>query len=173
MTNSTSLKLCVACLLLIPISIQHAKAQTPKKLVSTLSIGGTSNKAYIDGNSYYYQQTVGQESIIGVNSGKQFSIRQGFIQPLKGITVRAKSSNELEMIIAPNPFNDNITLTFDNAISDVIIVRITNSHGQIVYNRTYSPTQKIDLNLSKLTQGLYVARVSSNGKQSTLKLIKN
>ena len=36
-----------------------------------------------------------------------------------------------------------------------------------------SPTQKIDLNLSKLTQGLYVARVSSNGKQSTLKLIKN
>lgn len=173
MLNTTSSKLCIACLLLVPISIQHANAQTPKKLLSTLSIGGTSKKVYIDGNNYFYQQTVGQESIIGVNLGKQLSLRQGFIQPLKGKTVSAKSSNELEMTISPNPFSDNITLTFSDAISDVIIVRIYNSHGQIAHNQTYSPTQKINLDLGNLTQGLYIARVSSNGKQSSLKLIKN
>lgn len=173
MPNTILSKLTIACTLLMLTVTQFAFSQIPRKLTSTLSIGGTSKNVYIDGNYYFYQQSVGQESIIGVNSGKQFFLRQGFIQPLKGTSIYPKNSNELEMAIHPNPFNDNITLTFNDAISDVIIIKIYNTFGQLFYNYTYSPTQEINLDLGYLSQGLYIANVSSNGKQSSLKLIKN
>ncbi len=65
----------------------------------------------------------------------------------------------------------NIDLTQE--IEDYEKISIYNILGENVYTLSIVPKENNLINLSQLSNGYYIARLDSNTKQKTLKLIKN
>lgn len=67
--------------------------------------------------------------------------------------------NSPDFVVYPNPFSENITLTFDSKIQDATIT-ICNLQGQEVFNFFSSGQQQITLPLD-LENGIYILEISS------------
>ena len=82
-------------------------------------------------------------------------------------TVSVKGLNAAQVSIYPNPASDNVTITSDKQIQMVTVI---NNLGQSVL--TVTPDSKVVLlDVSKLTNGVYFIRTSSEEGQTTSKLI--
>ena len=82
-------------------------------------------------------------------------------------TVSIKSLNAAKVNIYPNPASDNLTITADKQIQ---MVTVLNNIGQSVL--TMNPDSKVvSLDVSKLTNGVYFIRTTSEEGQTTSKLI--
>jgi|GEM_PF-3794612 len=110
------------------------------------------------------------EPVIGMASGSGINMGQGFLGGSKTViaspagieTVTSESAT-----IYPNPFSNFVRINSD---VDNIHVSVVNIIGQEVYSGAY---QNTGIDLSNLTQGMYVIQASSNGKIiSTTKLLK-
>jgi len=78
--------------------------------------------------------------------------------------------NELNLIkVYPNPVKDIIKIDTNLTIDTVIIV---NQLGQNVMQLKGEQINNNEVNLSKLSNGLYFMNISSEGKSQTLKIIK-
>jgi hypothetical protein len=70
------------------------------------------------------------------------------------------------MNMFPNPSNGMLNFTFDAKEPGRVTIDITDLSGRIVkeiYNDNVSGKQTITANLNELSNGMYVARVTSNG----------
>ena len=88
----------------------------------------------------------------------------------------ATGVNELEMnqnnySIYPNPVNDILNIDFNGQIKDAQI-SIMNIAGQTIKKLRTENTTKFEINTSNLPSGIYFARISADGKITTLKFIK-
>lgn len=82
-------------------------------------------------------------------------------------SVSVKGLNAAKVSIYPNPASDNVTITSDKQIQ---MVTVLNNVGQSVL--TMNPDSKVvSLDVSKLTNGVYFIRTSSEEGQTTSKLI--
>lgn len=80
-------------------------------------------------------------------------------------------SNNLNYNIYPNPANGKVSIILNQQSSELKIT-ITNSLGQIVFvENNNSNNGMIDLDISKLNNGIYYVTVSSKNEQKTQKLI--
>ena len=75
--------------------------------------------------------------------------------------------NTLNISLYPNPTTGNVTLEL-NTLTHVII---TNALGQMIVSETLS-AGKQTIDLKNQTNGLYFIKLNQNGKQQTIKLIK-
>lgn len=165
-------KIFVFSVLLLFLSVQNASSQAPKMLRSSLSISGSSSSIVVNGDKYFYQQSVGQDGLIGINLSSPLALRQGFIQPIISICKSTKDKNLLRVLVYPNPVDDYVTLTFMDVINDNIVVTIYNSWGKVVDNSLYIAAQELHLNLNELSTGLYIVKITCGNKASSVKLIK-
>jgi hypothetical protein len=89
------------------------------------------------------------------------------------ITSLGISATEQQLIANafPNPFNDQLKITISelNSNSSVEIFNIT---GQLVSSNTFNNQSTIYLNLSDLSKGSYILKITSNNKQHIQQLIK-
>ena len=76
--------------------------------------------------------------------------------------------NTIGVNVYPNPTNGLFTIEL-NALTHIVI---TNSLGQTVFNETVNEGKQI-LTLKNQESGLYFVKLNQNGKQQTIKLIKN
>jgi hypothetical protein len=75
----------------------------------------------------------------------------------------------------PNPFAGELTLKFSSTFTgEKATVSITNLLGQEIYQQqlTASPNQEINLELPEMAKGVYVLRVTENGRTHTSRLVK-
>lgn len=75
----------------------------------------------------------------------------------------------------PNPTSEQITLGFETLNSDNIQVSITNVLGQIIQNQEYitkEGSNKIQLNVSSFSKGMYYLQIKSNNWTVNQKIIK-
>lgn len=166
------LRLIVSSVLLLFLSVQNVNSQAPKMLRSSLNISGSSKSIVLNGDKYFYQQSVGQDGIIGLNQSSPLALRQGFIQPLYANSPRLKDKNSLKVLVYPNPVNDYVRMTFSDVITDDIVITIHNSWGKVVGNSSYEAAQELLINLNELPIGLYILKINSGNKISSVKLIK-
>jgi hypothetical protein len=101
-------------------------------------------------------------------------LRQGFIQP----DVLAKIADKtiplnLEAVIYPNPFSENILLMFNEEVTSIISVEIYDIIGKLIFSKDYSPSQSIDVSLGNLPVSNYIIKAKANNKQFVKKIIKN
>jgi hypothetical protein len=84
------------------------------------------------------------------------------------VGIQQLSSAKLNVSVYPNPTTGLVTLEL-NATTQITI---TNALGQVVYTETVS-AGKQTINLKNQNNGLYFMNLNQNGKQQTIKVIKN
>lgn len=157
--------------------IQKVIAQTLVKSRSTLGIAGSSRTITCNNQQLLIQQSIGQYSVTGLSQIENYSLRQGFIQPLKGTNIKNNSSqninsNMLEAIVFPNPFSDNITISFAEEITDYLQLALYDLNNSMKISNKYGTTQELNLKLDYLNPGFYILKIYTGNKYFICKLIK-
>lgn len=143
-----------------------------KIIRSNLGVAGSSNAIHTFNGKYIISQSIGQSSVIGTSKNNGYYLRQGFQQPHKRIKVIQSTTNSLNALVYPNPFQERITILFNENLSDKVIVEIHDVSGKLVYKSQFSPSRTIQLHLSNLSTGSYLIKANSKGKVLNSKLIK-
>ena len=156
----------------------RVQAQKPinfELIRTTTGISGSSEEVRINNKNFVIQQSIGQGSVTGTFLNQNYVLRQGFIQPniLAKIIDNNNVSLSLEAIVYPNPFIDNVTLQFNEFISDTINVELYNILGGKVISEKYVANKEIILNLSELVRSEYILKVNVKNKLFVTKLLKN
>lgn len=106
------------------------------------------------------------------NANDTLAFFMGYNQPA-GLKLNEKNSG-IALDLFPNPVNDNATI-YMNALDNCDAkLNITNSTGQLVYNKTYkliAGANTINLDCKDLASGIYFVMVGSEKNTQTKKLI--
>jgi hypothetical protein len=159
--------LCFCCL------IQQQALSQSNLVRSTTGASGASLEMKNGNNVYVIQQSVGQPSIIGTVREGEYVLRQGFIQP--DILSRVAEKNmplNLQLSLHPNPFQEQISLVFNEEIKGEINITVYNILGALIYTKNYQSNQRIDVVLDWVSSGEYILKTVANQKQFISKIIK-
>ena len=82
-----------------------------------------------------------------------------------------------DIVIFPNPFHSNITLTLPEATEEDLSVSLINDIGQELFTELIRPGSRKTVNLrfpgiSGLQTGLYFLKIKTKGEVYVFKLIK-
>lgn len=139
-------------------------------LSSTLGSNGNSKHIKTTNGNYYVSESINQTSVIGTFSKKNYTIRQGFQQPLSG--VKFSFINNLKAKVYPNPFSQSIYISFSEVISNPIYITISDMSGRNLKSLKYIASQKIELPLDTFSSGIYILKVTTKNKQFITNLLK-
>ncbi len=139
----------------------------------TLSQNGSSEFVYANNKSYFFQQSIGQASVINTYQSDNYQLRQGFLQPIKAALVNSGFDTELDVLVYPNPFDETIHLNFEEILIDVITISLHHITGQLIYQATHDPNENLTLEFDNLPIGAYVLRGQMRSQTFAIKLIKH
>jgi hypothetical protein len=95
---------------------------------------------------------------------------------VKDITLTIPTSG-YEIKVFPVPTSSNtVTLSIMNPVSETMSLRLFNTVGQLVWHQQISaagPIELIQINISKLSVGVYLLRVDAGSFTTTRHIIKN
>lgn len=145
-------------------------AQSLKR--QTLGVIGTSTLVNMNTKSYFLQQSIGQNSVIGSFEKDNIRLQQGFIQPLQAIFFKEGKPNELEVIVYPNPFVNGVVVIINDALEEQIAMYLFDIQGRLLVQDNYETSNQLVIPLDFLSQGAYFLRLQSGQKQQTVQLLK-
>ncbi|MFK7773344.1 MAG: T9SS type A sorting domain-containing protein [Saprospiraceae bacterium] len=138
----------------------------------TLGIHGSSEFIYTNNKSYFFQQSIGQASVINTYNANNHQLRQGFLQPVKAALINSGFDTTIDVFIYPNPFDETINLDFEEVLTDEIIISFHNILGQLIYQEKFAPSENLTLQFSNLPIGTYVLRGQMRSQTFAVKLIR-
>lgn len=128
-----------------------------------------------------YDNTTTPSSIITLSSTTPSSTGRNFRQSTTFKTIKpyslptiVRSAGATNIKLAPNPATDNLNIIWENQVQNAATLTITDVTGREVVRQIldiYSPTGKLDINLSALHNGMYVVNVYSATINFTDKLL--
>jgi len=139
---------------------------------STLGMNGLSKTITSSTGTYFIQQSIGQASVIGTYTKDNYTIRQGFQQPLHSGKKLINMENSLKANLYPNPFRQTLNILFDEKITDDLFVVIYNLSGKVLFSNKYPASQKLNLPLSYMINGNYILKITADNKQLVVKILK-
>lgn len=148
----------------------HGNSQTLKK--ETLANQGSSHIIYANNKSFFIQESVGQTSVIRTFTAQNYSLRQGFLQPVNASFLNGTINSDLDAIVFPNPFVQSIHIRFNEPVFDILTVYISDLTGRIVLSHNYDPIQTLTLQLNDIASGIYLLNVHMRQKSFTSKIVK-
>lgn len=83
-------------------------------------------------------------------------------------------SNELQLMVYPNPSDDLATLSLLNEISGQTEITLYNIQGKQIatlFNGEWPGYESVDLNTSELVPGVYLIRLINNGQVATARVV--
>jgi hypothetical protein len=155
-------------------SIQAQNSKSYSILRSNLGSSGSSKVVFTSRGKYIISQSIGQASVIGTSYNNGYYLRQGYQQPSNKIKVvnEGFDSNDLFATVYPNPFEQSVSISFEEDIKKDISLLVFDIAGKLVFSKIYEPSKYIQLNLSDISSGSYLLKISSNNKLFNTKLIK-
>uniref|UniRef100_UPI004049807F T9SS type A sorting domain-containing protein n=1 Tax=Fulvivirga sp. TaxID=1931237 RepID=UPI004049807F len=163
----------IAIIALLSFNQLTAQSNSPYLIRSTVGLAGTSELVPVGDKTYIIQQSIGQVSSIGTFNANGYTLRQGFIQPLISVTVVEK---ELPLVfeanVYPNPFIEDITISFFEEITGEVKVYIYDLRGVTVFKETYFDSNEIQISLWGVSEAPYILKILYNGDQFIRKIIK-
>ncbi|MCK8479617.1 T9SS type A sorting domain-containing protein [Psychroserpens algicola] len=163
---SHNLRFFIACVLFYSVSF----AQTLKK--ETLTNQGSSHFVYANNKSYFIQESIGQASVIRTFHTGNYSVRQGFLQPINVSLLDSDSNTLIDAIIFPNPFSETVTINFREPIFDVLDLYISDMSGRVIISNRYNPSQSLSIFINDVRNGVYMMTIVMREKKLVAKLIK-
>lgn len=154
-------------------ALNNAKSTNTSYLIrSTLGNSGLSKTISTAKGTYYVGQSIGQSSVIGTYSNKNYTIRQGFQQPnvLRKVILPEKTT--LKARLYPNPFKQSVNVLFEELITDELSVAIYNQSGMILQYKIFPSVQLLNLPLDFLAVGNYILKIATENKQFVSKIVK-
>lgn len=127
-----------------------------------------------------YEYTgMGTELFYGINfspQGKGFAVGVGgMIKTRNSATASMNPVIESDFTVSPNPFNESLTIHFDNQTESELTVEIMDLSGKVFYsesiNHNFNGTHKIS-DLERLPKGLCIVRILGEHQMKTIKVIK-
>jgi hypothetical protein len=115
--------------------------------------------------------------IPNVTEGQHYKIRVistnypvigGNIQEISIIDTSSIDDYSASCQIFPNPFNSTLSITTEKTVKNILIYDV---FGRLVKNQSASETQ-IDLNLSELSEGIYMLRLDYGHSMSAHRIVK-
>ncbi len=147
----------------------YANVSNDNKLVNLQLQGGTFYKIEMNNKTYTTnEQEIALPLINGTNTIKitTNTVCQGVIE--KTFITNHK------IIAYPNPFTNSLSINTGTMDDKKVNVQVYTRTGLLVYSGNHQNQMgKIDLDLSKLTRGLYILCLDMGNTHSTLKIIKN
>ena len=141
---------------------------------STVGINGLSKTLNTNKETFFIQQSIGQASVIGTYSKNDYTIRQGFLQPINTIKILPVNTEEenLNLVLYPNPFHQSLNISINEYITNDLFIVIYNISGSIVFSKKYAASQQINIPLNYLPKGDYFLKITTEDKKLVSKLIK-
>lgn len=82
-----------------------------------------------------------------------------------------KNILEKNIKIYPNPASENITIDLGESNSKAINIDMIDSIGKIIFSENYTNQNKVSVNLSQFSKGVYFVKITNDDKQQIEKLI--
>lgn len=98
-----------------------------------------------------------------------FDLREGNANSVSDI------NNEMELMVSPNPFVQNISVVVKNISNDDMNLRVLNLFGQVVYEKTFEKQAGNiyqQINLSDLSSGIYFVELTQGDQQIIQRVVK-
>ena len=77
--------------------------------------------------------------------------------------------NKLEVILFPNPAESTLRINTNEIVSEVQIFSV---QGSLIEGKIFTPTNQIELDVSDLSPGIYILKVSSENSSSQTRFVK-
>ncbi|WP_130735950.1 T9SS type A sorting domain-containing protein [Flavobacterium sp. J27] len=132
-----------------------------------VSVGGESAGA-INNNGELYVWGSNFDGQLG-NGGSGTSSILPLLVSCPSVLSNEKFTTETSIKVYPNPIKDKLTIESIVSIERIVIIDV---FGKEIYNEITNDTN-VEINLSRLDQGVYFALVYANGIQKPIKIIKN
>jgi hypothetical protein len=143
----------------------------------TYSGTGSTNMLYSNADSgigYYIGNSTNTNGAFFQGSMDQFAIWDRILTPAEILSLCDKSNtlsikeNDLQLSLAPNPFNDEVVLT----CTQPGVYSIFDLQGKLLQSGTVDGQGQQHLNLSHLSSGSYLFELSQNGSVQSKQIIK-
>ncbi|AUP77775.1 T9SS type A sorting domain-containing protein [Flavivirga eckloniae] len=138
----------------------------------TLASQGSSHVVYANNKSYYIIESIGQGSVINTFETNNYSLRQGYLQPVSASIIVNGFNTDFKADIFPNPFSSKVQIQFKEPVIDVLLVTVRDVLGRIILAQRFNPMQSIVLDLKHFNTGSYLVHVSMRSKLLKSKIIK-
>lgn len=150
------------CLLFVSIFAINAQE------ISKQVIASTGNDA--DAGNYQVSQTVG-EAMITTHTQGNYILCQGFQQKEGAIEVSIKELNNFKFSYYPNPFKDDLNISFEESL-DKVYFEVYSQTGQLVFEKEYDNKQNVKLNLKDLSTGIYFVQFNVKTQNIRFQIMK-
>ena len=144
-------------------------AQSLKR--QTFGLAGKSQVIQTNAGSYFLLQSIGQSSVISTFKVNENELRQGFVQPLPAIVLDV-DTNDLEVVIYPNPFVNEVLVNLDNGLNGTIEMQLFDTTGRLIKSSSFEADTRLSIPLLNLSRGLYLLRLQYGRQQKVTQLIK-
>jgi hypothetical protein len=84
----------------------------------------------------------------------------------------AENLNADDFSAYPNPFNQSLELEWERSQADALVIKVSNSNGQVVFNESISNTGKLRIDTQSWPKGLYLVQFDSDAKQVSKLCVK-
>jgi plastocyanin len=91
---------------------------------------------------------------------------------IRWITTSVSELNDFALKMYPNPATERVFIEMNEFSGSDVIVSITDITGKLKYNEVKPISNKIEINIRNLENGIYFIGLRTNNKQKMLKLIK-
>ncbi len=127
-------------------------------------------------NGLLINQTIGQQSITGFSTNKNYVVIQGFQQSHWGKYITSNNSVAIDSFIIttyPNPFTETINFEFSKPITDFISISVFDVLGRLVNEQKEKAINSVlTIDLSRLPTSEYLIRLNANDLNYYTKIIK-
>lgn len=89
---------------------------------------------------------------------------------LVDVTSIQEQTNQGELVLFPNPTQGNFTLSWKNI--DLQSIRLTDAAGRLIHLQTVSEAEKLELNISQQSNGVYFLHWTGLDTSGVLKVVK-
>ena len=119
----------------------------------------------------FVSYTIGQQSVAGTSSNG-YIVQQGF-QQSNWSKILEQNTISVVTTVFPNPFVTDVNFSFSTSPGNKIEVMVFDVLGRLVYSETaIHQNNLLTLNLSKLPNALYLAKLSCEKFVYSVKIIK-
>jgi len=124
-------------------------------------------------SEYILQQSTGQAGVIGTYRSGDYLLSQGYVQAgVWANIVHPDDVLDLRTEVFPNPFLDEVHVSFLEPVNEPVHVFVFDNLGRQVEFVTYKETQQLSMPLGHLPPGKYYIKVATDHKQFVTHLIK-
>ena len=128
------------------------------------------------GTGYIYADVLGANGDGNTGGDKVSAVHSLTLTPASSAGINTHSENEAGLNVFPNPATDNVRLTYTLNERSNVVVKLVSINGEVVadlLNETqHEGQQSVDARLPMgLAKGMYMVKLSINGKQTMQKLM--